>query len=505
MADSNSVTPGLATLGANGWTAAAPPSNYSGAVSGAGNSAGIVQRPDAAAGIVAVAAKAAQTAGTQIVTWVYGDSVGDFLSEYFRFATEQQFGQTGWGCHALQAFVSGGAAITAAASRYDISMTGSVVTVPSAGKAVYSVAGGVRSFTAAAVWLETGPSMGTCKIEIVAADGTTVLATVSASTNCFNVIQSFVKITWTGSVTNGKLLVTGLSGNCTVISQYFGGSAASGVQQWLYTTGGITAGGVGAVALASMYDMIAYAQPDVFWYTNRESAALVDAYNGPIILQYRALRPNATIVICGVWAVFGEDVAGDTTSNSWLENERLRYFATQSQAVFVDALKVFPTFAAIRLLDPVYDGTHINVACRMALVSHLEAATGMLSVYGSPEWRSVSNALTRTQNLAVTAVVGLQDAVNVTCDNSADAYVKIRRWMFFKDAANSSPDALRVYATSGNGQAVMMNSGTAFASISGNYDANGQWVLVVHQTTGVATIYGRVNGTLKTLTLGTLA
>ena len=476
-------------------------------VSGAGNStaAGIVQRPEAAANIVAVVAKAAQIAGTQIVTWTYGDSVGDFLSEYFRFAAEQQFGQTGWGCNALQAAVSGGAAITATASRYDISMTGSVVTVPSAGKIIYSVSGGVRSFTAAAVWLETGPSMGACKIEIVAADGTTVLATVSASTNCFNATQSFVKVTWTGSVNNGKLLVTGLSGNCAVISQYFGGSAISGVQQWLYTAGGITADGVGAVALASMYDMIAYANPDVFWYTNRESASRVDAYNGPIILQYRALRPNATIVVCGVWAVFGEDVAGDTTSNSWMENERLRYFATQSQAVFVDALKVFPTFAAIRLLDPIFDGTHINIPCRMALVSHLEAATGLLSVYGSPEWRSVSNALTRTQNLAVTAGVGQQDAMNVTCDNSVDAYVKIRRWMFFKDVANALPDAMRVYATSGNGQAVVVNSSAAFAAISGNYDANGQWVLVVHPTTGVATIYGRVSGALKTLTLGTLA
>lgn len=469
-------------------------------------SSGAVQGSAGAAHIIGTIARASATAGVPVRVWAHGDSVSYYISDLLVAridAATSKIGAGGFGPGCLASNPQGGAAIVSG-TRYDVSPTSDAYTIPAGGYVQMSIGGGQQYMTRAAVWMAREPGGGSCKIEIIANDQSTVLQTIAESVDCSGAL-GVIRRAWAGSAKLGFLRVTGVTGACTLITGAYSNGNISGSEYFNHSKVGTTPELYGAAAWEFLHDALAWFAPDVCVYTQRNSAATVQAYCGPMLLdKYREIAPKSSIIVCGAWARSGEESGGPGTL-SHAENEALRAASANVDGVFIDAYKLLPTYSSIVAIDPTYDGVHIGVTARAVLYAALVSATGLGGISGVFSTEPVQNSMTRTTKLAVTIQPGVQDAETVQAiSNGNDVDHRLRRLALWTDA-NGNFRAQVVYPGTGANGGVAWNTQIGFSVNPGNYVRDGDYSITVDPATGVAKLYGRVAGVLKSMTLGTLS
>jgi hypothetical protein len=482
------------------------------AVSGGGNFSGAaVINPGRIAQTGYVARRIVDGTLARLKTLQFGDSVSGWVSNELQASLTAQLQSAGAGPGAMTATVSTGGAATAA-NAFDVWPSGGAWSIPSSGSVRFGRNGSTATATYFAVWIACEPGAGAATVELLDSGGT-VQTTIATNTACAGALGAVIKISTTlGAAAARHIRVTAVGGAIRVVAQCAVNTLTAGTVHSTCQQGGITlTQATSATALANFQAVFSDSQiqPDCITYSMRESAALVNSTLPALLAAMDSAAPLADFIFTAPTAGSGDAGLTEAAAGSYLEGQALLAIAQTRRNVFVDSWSILGNYEKIIARDSTFDGAHVSTADRNTLALHFFAATGLGAIYGAPASANLRAYQGQAYQYEVNkeyAVAGSSPSGRMRSDNSnSDLNFDCARWLNVY-GPDGTTLGMRISAAWGGGSGAIFPPGeSGFIDSAGQYARDGMWGLRVNPTTGAATLYGKVSGTLKSVNLGTLA
>lgn len=381
-------------------------------------------------------------------------------------------------------------------------------TLSTGATATYGTSGSPFNGTYFAAYLKKGVGQGVALVELVDNAGT-----VQSTVGTFNLSAAsdslqIASITL-GAAAARRIKVTASSGSVTVCALQFKNTLIPGVVLCGMSRGGLPLSDSTQTNASMVSAFYADCAPVLSTYHMREGGgATINAANGltQMLANLEGAYSGSDWVFIGPTAGSQDAGVQVASSVSYDESLAVRAIAINRGNVFIDTIQLLGSYAQIMARDAGFDGNHVNVTERAKIGSAIINEIGLLSLDGLPITQPVRNAKTRSARVAVSKN-GTESAepLWIESDNyNIDGYLRTDRWLSVTDKAGNV--GVFVSPGWGGGSGVILGYGNpGFVGDVSRYSANGQYSISVHPTTGVATLYSKVNGVLKSLSLGTLS
>lgn len=439
-----------------------------------------------------------------------GDSVAGYVSRQVRdyaLRTYGQAGVVGLAGNMMPTIDSTSGTVTAASSAFDVALNGVAHVFSASAVRRYGVSAAPFIADKFVLYVAKRPDAGAVTVELTNSANSVTDTIATAESAAGAVGEVLVLQTTLGSPAARRIQVTCASGTISVIGMAMINTTVGGVVPMTFSMGGLELPSITATGRATAAFIVDQHEVSLATVSMREAQGAFEQYLPGLIdtfsdagADWLLVGPTAGIVDAG----FPSSLA---PSN--LCGLEMRRIAADRGYAFLDAFGALGSYEDILARDGSYDGNHINTSEQRTL--------GVVLAAGSNVFDLVSGAATRpTEYSAVRyrvrsspyAVSGQQHPGWIETDGAnLDLILRPHRWLTVKDQASGTRQLLVSHGTN-NGQergVILGASVSAFATRLSNYAQDGDWTIAVNGTTGVATLYARVGGAVKSLALGTLA
>jgi hypothetical protein len=454
------------------------------------------------------------TAQPVMMTW--GDSVAEYVAGPCLTTLSRKYGAVGYGFGYTATYQSSGT-VTNKTGDYTYWPNGTHREI-SAGSSVtiHRTSGQVFTAKKFYAFLVDHADGGDVTVDVVDASAI-VLGTQTVSTNGAVALHA-VTITL-GSVSNARIKITASTGTAIVVGVYAVDTTAAGVGLCSLGVGGINLVDANSVAHPSILaGVMTILQPAAIFYSMREvsndethladpASWISDPVNGvqALIDKFDAGFASPWILIAPTAAAFDAGLTRSTAPSA-VEGAALRDVAVANDYAFFDSWLALGSWEDIVARNNANnDGIHIGAVEQQLLADQFYLYSGWGN-FGTYSDRDVRNNTTQSNRFIVTknAAFPGTGAYLGTNGSGDDLTAFLYRWFDIRHTGGTRCARFSTGAGSDGGAGAIISSGNLSTNIN-YYEANGDWSIKVDGATGVATLYARVGGVLKSLVLGTLA